>query len=1209
MVTKVSGLVLGNAEVHYNHLNSDVFGPTAGLVVEGNKQIVVTTTGDLSGGGTIVLGQGGTINLSYNEPTNVSYFTNDSQYVSVGDDLSLFTNNPGYVVTGSNVSIFNNDVAYVSSGANVSVFVNDSNYVVSGSNISVFANDAGYLTTETDPTVPAHVKSIATTDISNWNTAYGWGNHSTVGYFIGTNTDDLPEGSTNLYFTDERVDDRVAALLVAGTNIDITYDDGLGTLTVSANGLTGNTTDDLTEGSTNLYYTDERVDDRVSNLLVAGTAITLTYDDVAGTLTIDGIEDNLSNNTTTDLAEGSNLYYTDTRARAALSGGTGVTYNNTTGEISIGQNVATTANVTFDAITANSVESLDHIHFDVTTGSPTFAEGTLFYDNVNKTLAVYNQEPDITLQIGQEQWIRVYNGTASTIGNGKPVYISGTNSGWPTIALANANSVNTYNAVGLATHDIEAGTYGYVTTKGVVRGLNTSNLIAGGYVHVGPSDGVLQLTAATYPNFPHEIGICVVSDATDGSIYVSTQQHSFEEIRTSGNARVDGNLTIGGDFTVLGSQNISSVNNLKISNNFMYLNSGDTIGDTNTIYTGTGLDDAILVGHYNGLTTKTFYVRIDSTGTPDTFEWSLDNFSTTEATGVAITGAQQLLSDNIYIEFNATTGHAVNDTWSGTAAPVNVDVGFAGNRNTGTSGVGYTHNGLFFDVTDEKWKFFDEYDPEVQEDINTGDASFSLGIVQAASFEGTVDWSYLQNVPDPIVTVNLSGDVSGSGNATLTNLGNGTINIAATVANDSHTHDGRYFTETESDARYAPISHTHAYDNYGGWNLSVAGTDRGQISSNERVSFVAGTNVSLGYSATDNTITVNSTYTDTTDWRVANSAGTQQFAVNATNQVRFAGTGATTVAFDSGTKTITFSSTDTDTWRPIHDTSVSGATTTSISSNWAYVHETATSVHGSTSSNTANRIVLRDASGNFSAGIITAALSGNATTATTWATSRTLSLTGDVTGSVTGVDGSGNISIATTIAANSVALGTDTTGNYAGAVAVSGNGLGLTGTAGEGTTFTVTSNATSVNTPSTIVFRDASGNFSANLITATTTQARYADLAEKYTVEYDHPVGTVMQVAYDEAYEITKCGTASIPVGVISEKPAFLMNETIDGQAIALKGRVPVRVVGQVRKGEAVYAHYNGCASVEFNGAQLVGIALETNNDSAEKLVECVLKL
>ena len=55
---------------------------------------------------------------------------------------------------------------------------------------------------------------------------------------------------------------------------------------------------------------------------------------------------------------------------------------------------------------------------------------------------------------------------------------------------------------------------------------------------------------------------------------------------------------------------------------------------------------------------------------------------------------------------------------------------------------------------------------------------------------------------------------------------------------------------------------------------------------------------------------------------------------------------------------------------------------------------------------------------------------GNAATATALATGRTISLTGDVTGTSGSFDGSGNVSIAATIAANSVALGTDTTGNY-----------------------------------------------------------------------------------------------------------------------------------------------------------------------------------
>ena len=80
-------------------------------------------------------------------------------------------------------------------------------------------------------------------------------------------------------------------------------------------------TDVLTEGSTNLYFTNERVDDRVNALLTAGANITLTYDDAANTLTIAGVEDNLSNNNTDDLSEGSsNLYFTNARAVSAVLG-------------------------------------------------------------------------------------------------------------------------------------------------------------------------------------------------------------------------------------------------------------------------------------------------------------------------------------------------------------------------------------------------------------------------------------------------------------------------------------------------------------------------------------------------------------------------------------------------------------------------------------------------------------------------------------------------------------------------------------------------------------------------------------------------------------------------------------------------------------------------------------------------------------------------
>jgi hypothetical protein len=88
--------------------------------------------------------------------------------------------------------------------------------------------------------------------------------------------------------------------------------------------------------------------------------------------------------------------------------------------------------------------------------------------------------------------------------------------------------------------------------------------------------------------------------------------------------------------------------------------------------------------------------------------------------------------------------------------------------------------------------------------------------------------------------------------------------------------------------------------------------------------------------------------------------------------------------------------------------------------------------------------------------------SGNAATATALATGRTISLTGDVTGTSGSFDGTGNVSIAATIAENSVALGTDTTGNY---VATIATGAGLDGSASsEGATPTITLNLNELTT-------------------------------------------------------------------------------------------------------------------------------------------------
>lgn len=120
------------------------------------------------------------------------------------------------------------------------------------------------------------------------------------------------------------------------------------------------------------------------------------------------------------------------------------------------------------------------------------------------------------------------------------------------------------------------------------------------------------------------------------------------------------------------------------------------------------------------------------------------------------------------------------------------------------------------------------------------------------------------------------------------------------------------------------------------------------------------------------------------------------------------------------------------------------------------------------------------------------------------------------------------------------------------------------------------------------------------------TSARFADLAEKYTTDKEYPVGTVMVISLDSASECTASfQPCQLALGVISENPAYLMNSESEGQAIALKGRVPVRVIGAIMKGQPLVATANGTAI--FGQLNPIGIALETNLELKEKLVEVAI--
>ncbi len=83
-------------------------------------------------------------------------------------------------------------------------------------------------------------------------------------------------------------------------------------------------------------------------------------------------------------------------------------------------------------------------------------------------------------------------------------------------------------------------------------------------------------------------------------------------------------------------------------------------------FTGTGLNDMTL-GAQNCPTdtaNRDYRVKIDGTGSPNTFKWCRNGATETwVATAVAITGAEQLLENGVYVKFGALTGHTLNDYW------------------------------------------------------------------------------------------------------------------------------------------------------------------------------------------------------------------------------------------------------------------------------------------------------------------------------------------------------------------------------------------------------------------------------------------------------------------------------------------------------------------------------------------------------------------
>ena len=207
----------------------------------------------------------------------------------------------------------------------------------------------------------------------------------------------------------------------------------------------------------------------------------------------------------------------------------------------------------------------------------------------------------------------------------------------------------------------------------------------------------------------------------------------------------------------------------------------------------------------------------------------------------------------------------------------------------------------------------------------------------------------------------------------------------------------------------------------------------------------------------------------------------------------------------------------------------------------------------------------------------------------------------------TGISASGNITGGNIIASGSLIVGSFTPASVSASGNITGGNLITTGT------ISVTGNI--VTTGANAVANIGSATTYFNTAHVKATSAQYADVAEIYQSDIRYASGTVVE--FGGSKEVTICRTShnTRVAGVISTNPAYLMNAGNENNTtiqLALLGRVPCQVSGQIRKGDQlVSSDIPGVAqalnSAEYKPGCVIGKALENHESDDVGVIEVVV--
>jgi len=315
---------------------------------------------------------------------------------------------------------------------------------------------------------------------------------------------------------------------------------------------------------------------------------------------------------------------------------------------SISQTIVNVSGITGDIATPDSIT------FD-TAAAETSAVAKLFWDDGDGVLSNGLKGGNVTLQIGTQEYARVYNDSGTTLTKGQAVYISGAQGNRVAVKLARADlEATSFGTIGLVAETMANGAEGFVIVSGALYKLDTSALVAGATVYLSPTTaGAITTTKPQAPDQLVVLGWVERVDNIVGSIYVKVDNgYELDELHDvritspqSGNVLIydastspigvwkNANLTDGTGISITEGAGSVTIANTGVT----ALSAGTGIsvsGSTGSVtVTNTAPDQTVSLSAGTGISTSGTYPNFTITNTaPD------QTVSIAAGTGISVTG-------------------------------------------------------------------------------------------------------------------------------------------------------------------------------------------------------------------------------------------------------------------------------------------------------------------------------------------------------------------------------------------------------------------------------------------------------------------------------------------------------------------------------------------------------------------------------------------